>query len=49
MEIAPKTITIAFDEIYQGLETVNFDFIEDKEERMIDGVVISGNIQFEED
>jgi hypothetical protein len=49
MEIAPKTITIAFDESYLGLETVNFDFIEDKEERMVDGVVISGNIQFEED
>jgi hypothetical protein len=49
MEIAPKTITIAFNENYNGLETVNFDFIEDKLERMVDGVKISEDIQFDDE
>jgi hypothetical protein len=49
MDIAPKTITIAFNEIYEGLETISFDFIEDKMERLVDGVQISDDVQFEED
>lgn len=48
MEIAPRTITIAFDEVFADLETLRFDFIEDKD-RMVDGVKISEDIQFEED
>jgi len=48
-EICPRTITIAFDEEYEGLEPIQFDFIEEKSERMVDGVMISEDIQFEED
>lgn len=49
MGIAPKTITIAFGDEFEGTESVQFDFIEDHAERMIDGVSISDDIQFEED
>jgi hypothetical protein len=49
MDIAPRTITIAFNEEFEGTETVEFAFIEDSSERTIDGVRISENIQFEED
>lgn len=48
-EISPRTIMIAFDEKYEGLETIQFDFIEEKQERMVDGVKISEDVQFEED
>lgn len=44
MDIAPKTITIAFNEAFEGLETMRFDFIEDKSDRMIDGVKISDDV-----
>ena len=49
MEISPRTIMIAFDEEYEGLEPIQFDFIEEKQERMVDGVKISEDVQFEED
>jgi hypothetical protein len=49
MEIAPITITIAFNEEYEGLDPIQFDFIEEKSERMVDGVKISEDVQFEED
>jgi hypothetical protein len=49
MEIAPRTITIAFNEEYEGLEPLHFDFIEEKGERIVDGVRISEDVQFEED
>lgn len=47
-DIAPTTITIAFDEKFEELETIQFDFIEDKSE-IIDGVKISEDINFDED
>lgn len=49
MDIAPRTITIAFNEEFDGCETVQFDFIEESTERYVDGVRITGDIQFEED
>jgi hypothetical protein len=49
MDIAPRTITIAFNEEFEGLEPIEFGFIEESSERTIDGVRISENIQFEED
>lgn len=49
MDIVPRTITIAFNENYENLDIVRFDFIEEKSERMVDGVRISEDIQFEED
>lgn len=49
MDIAPRTITIAFNEEFEDTETIEFAFIEESSERMVDGVKISENIQFEED
>lgn len=49
MDIAPTTITIAFDEKFNGLETMRFGFIEEKSERIVNGVKISEDVQFEED
>ncbi len=37
MDIAPKTITIAFNEVFEGLEPLRFEFIEDKTDRYVDG------------
>jgi hypothetical protein len=49
MDIAPRTITIAFNEQFEGTETIEFAFIEESSERTIDGVRISETVQFEED
>ncbi|MFP5385704.1 MAG: hypothetical protein ACLGHN_06465 [Bacteriovoracia bacterium] len=48
MDIAPTTITIAFDEEFEGLESIQFDFIEEKSERLVDGVVIRDDINFDD-
>lgn len=48
-DIAPRTITIAFEEEFEGLEPIEFDFIEEKSERVVDGVKISDDINLEED
>ena len=48
-DIAPTTITIAFEEEFEGLETIEFDFIEEKSERYVDGVTISGDFQIEDE
>ena len=48
-DIAPRTITIAFNEEFEGLEALEFGFIEESTTRLIDGVQISGDVQFEED
>jgi hypothetical protein len=48
-DIAPKTITIAFNETFEGLDPIQFEFIEERSERFVDGVRISEDIQFEED
>ncbi len=49
MEIAPKTITIALNEKFDGLNTVRFDFIEESSEDVAEGVKISEKIQFDEE
>lgn len=49
MEISPTTITIAFEEVFEGLEPIQFSFIEERSERMVDGVMISEDVHFEED
>lgn len=49
MEISPTTITIAFEEVFEGLEPIQFEFIEERSERMVDGVMISEDVHFEED
>lgn len=48
-EISPRTIMIAFNEEFEGLESVEFDFIEEKAERIADGVQISEDVHFEDD
>jgi hypothetical protein len=48
MGIAPTTITIAFDEEFEGLEKILFDFIEEKSERLVDGVTMNDDIQFDD-
>lgn len=48
-EIAPTTITIAFEEEFDGLEEIQFDFIEEKSERFVDGVTVSDDLNIEED
>lgn len=48
MDICPRTITIAFDEEYEGLEPIQFGFIEDKNESMVDGVIVSDDVHIEE-
>lgn len=49
MNISPRTIMIAFEEEYPELKTLQFPFIEEKGDRVLDGVRIRGDIQFEED
>lgn len=48
-DIAPTTITIAFEEEFEGLEEIQFDFIEEKSERFVDGVTVSDDLNIEED
>lgn len=47
-EIAPTTITIAFGETYEGLHSLQFDFIDDRSEKIVDGVTISEDVLFED-
>ena len=49
MDSAPRTITIAFNEEYEGTEQIEFGFIEEESERMVDGVRISHPIQLDEE
>lgn len=49
MEVAPRTITIAFEEKYEGLLPMQFEFIEDKSDNIVNGVRISDDVQLEED
>lgn len=49
MEVAPRTITIAFEEKFENLTPMQFEFIEEKSERIVNGVRISGDVQLEED
>jgi hypothetical protein len=48
-ESAPRTITIAFNEEYENTEQIEFDFIEEESERMVDGVRLSHPIQLDEE
>lgn len=47
-EISPKTITIAFDEDFDGLFEVKFPFIEEKSERLVDGVTLSEDVYLDD-
>ncbi len=49
MDISPRTITIAFNEVYEGLDPIQFDFIEEHSDKFVDGVQVSTDLQIEED
>lgn len=49
LEFVPKTITIAFDNKFDGLTPVQFDFIEETSERLASGVKISDDVSLEEE
>jgi hypothetical protein len=48
-DIAPRTLTIAFGEEFEGIESIHFDFIKESSERYVNGVRISEDIQFDEE
>lgn len=48
LESVPRTVTIAFDEQYEGTEQVTFDFIEEESEAISSGVKISADVSFED-
>ena len=47
MGIAPTTVTIAFDEEFDGLEKIKFNFIDDKE-KLFDGVTVTEDVDLED-
>lgn len=49
LEFVPKTITIAFDNKFDDLTPVQFDFIEETSERLASGVKISDDVSLEEE
>ncbi len=49
MEVSPRTITIAFEDNFEGTEKMQFDFIEEKSERIVNGVRISDDVNLEDD
>lgn len=49
MEFVPKTITIAFDNKFDGPKPIQFDFIEDTSERLASGVRISDDVSLEDE
>jgi hypothetical protein len=48
-EFVPKTITIAFEEKYDHLVPLNFDFINDHDSTPTSGVKLARGLEFEED
>ena len=49
MESAPRTITIAFEENYEGTTKVCFPFIKKEKERTVSGVTINDDMEWIED
>lgn len=48
METAPRTITIAFEETFEGTTQINFPFIKKEKERTVSGVTISDDVDWDE-
>jgi hypothetical protein len=48
MSSVPRTITIAFEETFEGTTQVNFSFIKKEKEKTISGVTISDDVDWEE-
>ena len=49
MEFVPRTITIAFEETFQGTTPVNFAFIKKEKEKTVSGVTINGDIEWDDE
>jgi hypothetical protein len=49
MEFVPRTITIAFEETFDGTTQVNFPFIKKEKERTVSGVTISDDVDWDND
>jgi len=43
-DFVPKTVTIAFDQEIEGLETIRFPFVSDKDESTVSGVRIASDL-----
>lgn len=48
MEFVPRTITIAFEETFEGTSPVNFPFIKKEKEKTVSGVTISGDVDWDD-
>lgn len=48
MEAAPRTITIAFEETFEGTTQVNFPFIKKEKERTVSGVTIHDDVEWDD-
>ncbi len=48
MEFVPRTITIAFEETFEGTSPVNFSFIKKEREKTVSGVTINADIDWED-
>lgn len=48
MEFVPRTITIAFEETFEGTTQVTFPFIKKEKERTVSGVTISDDVDWDD-
>lgn len=48
MNTVPRTITIAFEDTFEGTTQVNFPFIKKEKERTVSGVTISSDVEWED-
>lgn len=46
-ELVPKTIAIAFEHEFEGIETISFPFIKKEKEKSISGVTIGNDIEWD--
>lgn len=48
MEFVPRTITIAFEENFEGTSPVNFPFIKKEKEKTVSGVTINADVDWDD-
>ncbi len=48
MDTVPRTITIAFEDTFEGTTQINFPFIKKEKERTVSGVTISDDLEWDE-
>lgn len=48
METVPRTVTIAYDEVFEGTQTVEFPFINENNENSFGGVRVASDFQYDE-